>query len=55
MSHFKNNNMKDDLQRFLERKCVLDAWVKNQIKKKVEIVSVKNTFSISSIKQKNKI
>ena len=46
--------MKDEIQVYLESICRSQIWVKNHLKKEIQVVERINTMSISSIRQKLK-
>ena len=46
--------MRDEIQNYLYSVCMTQIWVKNHLKKEIQVVEKINTMSISSIKQKFK-
>ena len=46
--------MKDEITEYLESICKTQIWVKNHLKKEIQLVDKINTLSISSIRQKLK-
>lgn len=46
--------MKDKIKLYLESSCKTQIWVKNHLKKEIQVVEKINTMSISSIRQKLK-
>jgi len=46
--------MKENLQQYLENRCITQSWVKKHLAKPIEEKDVINKLSISSIKQRLK-
>lgn len=46
--------MKYEIQNYLHSVCMTQIWVKNHLKKEIQVVEKINTMSISSIRQKLK-